>query len=57
MFYCFTGSIQQVFIVWTLFASCAVNTRFTFHQMELTIVDDLLQFLYEAGSFQIVKFL
>ena len=57
MFYCFTGSIQQVSIVWTLFASCTKDVRLALHKMEFAIVDNLLQLLNETGTFQIVQFL
>ncbi len=57
MFYCFTSSIQQVSIVRTLFASCAIDIRLALHGMEFAIVDNLLQLLNETGTFQIVQFL
>lgn len=55
MLYCFTGSIQQVFIVWTLFTSSTIDTRFTLYKMKFAIVDNQLQLLNKTGTLQIMQ--
>ena len=57
MLYCFTGSIEQVLIIFTFFSNCTIDICFPLYWMKFAVIDDQFQLINETGTFQIMKLL